>query len=66
MFVIGFNLRRGIEPAEAHKSFGPPRVRGIGIGWSRSTLLSRADLSRALKEAATPADSNESARDQTT
>lgn len=66
MFVIGFNPRRGIEPYDAHKSFGPSRVRGIGIGWSRSSLLSRADLSRALKEAPTLADSGESASEQTT
>jgi hypothetical protein len=51
VFVIGFNLKKGIEPPEKHKRFGPSVVRGLGVGWSRSSLLARSELRTRAKPA---------------
>jgi hypothetical protein len=46
MFVIGFNLRSGLE-REGGEGFRPSRLLGLGFGWSKSSLLRPADIKRA-------------------
>ena len=58
VFVLGFNLRRGLE-VPGGKDFGPSVIRGIGFAWSRSSLLSRADIKRALKQSGSTSQSED-------
>lgn len=57
MFVVGFNLRRGIHVDRGRgKTIPPPVVRGIGFGWPRSSFQKIENPSKLV---ALPSDDRE-------